>query len=81
MRMFHDQICSKESFTESKCNCGFVQEFLDPFRIAERVKNAALVPAQYSVSPDPDMRPLLDLTELLGSLRERSKNHPSLKDE
>ena len=81
MRMFHDIICPKESFTPAKCSCGFVQEFLESARTAERVKNAALIPAQYAMLPDPDMRPLLDLTELLESLRERSSNHPALKDD
>lgn len=81
MRMHHNAGCPKESFSATKCNCGFVQEFLESARTAERVKNAALIPAQYAMLPDTDMRPLLDLTELLESLRERSRNHPALKDE
>ncbi len=81
MMLFHDSNCPKESFTPTKCGCGFVQEFLESKRIAERIKNAALIPAQYTMFPDPDVRPLLDLTKFLESLRERSSNHPALKDD
>lgn len=81
MRMFHDLICPKESFTATACDCGFVQEWLQPNRVAERIKIAALIPAMYEMFPDPNAKPLLDLTELLDSLRERSKNLPPLKED
>jgi len=81
MRMFHDATCPKESYTPATCGCGFVQEWLESNRVIERIKVNALVPAIYSISPDPDMKPLFDLTELLESLRERSKNLPPMKDE
>lgn len=81
MRMFHDLICPKESYTSITCGCGFVQEWLEPNRVLERIKTAALIPAVYQMFPDPNAKPLLDLTELLESLRERSKNLPSLKED
>ena len=50
-----------------------LQEFLDPGEIAVRLKTGACAKPQYKVLPDPDSKPLIDLSSLLVSLRERAK--------
>lgn len=82
MRMFHDSLCPKESYTVLTCGCGFVQEWLEPRRTAERSKINASIPALYSITPDSESKPLIDLSSLLAELRERAKQpSQSLNDE
>ena len=70
---FHNETCDKNSYKPSSCDCGFIKELLDPALVLERAKHAKTYISQYKMLSDPDSKPLIDLSSLLVSLRERAK--------
>ena len=79
-KLFHDSFCPKESFSATACSCGFVQEFLEPDVVKERLKNAVVYKPAYNALVNAEQTVLFNLEDLLLSLKERSKSLPPFKD-
>jgi hypothetical protein len=78
---FHNESCDKSSYKPTSCDCGFIKEFLDPTLILERAKYAKTYTPQYKMLPDPNTKPLIDLSSLLAELREQARQSQPLNEE
>lgn len=66
---FHSSSCPKESYSATKCFCGFVVEFLSKENIDQRAFNAKRVCSLYKANLDLSSPILFDLKDFCEQLK------------